>query len=80
VRNSRVTGTEVKCFNAGGEGPRLYAILQIFRVLQNPHLIHATPRVANVTVTLNSGTILNSDRKIVDRGKVDTSYKHIGDR
>jgi hypothetical protein len=82
VRNSRVTGTEVKCFNviAGGEGPRLYAFLQIFRVLQNPHLIHTTPRVASVTVTLNSGIILNSDRKIVDRGKIDTSYKHIGDR
>jgi hypothetical protein len=70
-------GTEVKCFNAiaGGEGPRLYAFLQIFRVLQNPHLIHTTLRVASVTVTLNSGTILNSDR-----GKIDTSYKHIGNR
>ena len=50
-------GTEVKCFNAiaGGEGPRLYAFLQIFRVLQNPHLIHTTPRVCSVTVILKPG-------------------------
>jgi hypothetical protein len=45
------------CFNAiaGGEGPRLYVLEQIFRVLQNPHLIHTTPRVAGVTVTLKPG-------------------------
>jgi hypothetical protein len=27
---------------AGGEGPILYVLYQIFRVLQNPHLIHTT--------------------------------------
>jgi hypothetical protein len=42
---------------AGGEEPRLY--VQIFRVLQNPHLIHTTPRVASVTVTLK----LDFDRR-----------------
>jgi hypothetical protein len=43
VRNSCVEGREVKCFNAivGGEGPRLY--VQIFRVLQNPHLFCLIP-------------------------------------
>jgi hypothetical protein len=46
----------VKCFNAiaGGEGPRLYVLLQIFRVLQNTHLIYTTPCVASVTVILKS--------------------------
>jgi hypothetical protein len=54
VRNSCVGGTEVKCFNAivQGEGSRLYVFYHIFRVFQNPHLIHTTPRVASVTVTL----------------------------
>jgi hypothetical protein len=59
VRNSCVKGREVKCCNAieGGEGStcRLYVLLQIFRVLQNPHLIHTTPRVASVTETLKPG-------------------------
>ena len=55
--HSCLEGREVKCLNAnaGGEGPRLYVLYQIFRVLQNPHLIHTTPRVASVTVTLNPG-------------------------
>ena len=54
------------CFNAiaGGEGPRLYVLEQIFRVLQNPHLIHTTPRVASVTVTLKPG--LTADRIYVN--------------
>ena len=82
MRDSRAKGGEVKCFNAiaGRERPRLYVFKQILRDLQNPHLIHTTPRVASVTVTLRSGIVRNSDRKIVDIGKIDTSYKHIGKR
>lgn len=47
-------GTEVKGFNAitEGEGPWLYVLSQIFRICQNPHLIHPTTGVANITVTL----------------------------
>ena len=54
MRNSCVESREVKCFNviAGGDGPRLYVLQQIFRILQNPHLIHISPRVASVTETL----------------------------
>jgi hypothetical protein len=56
VGNSCVVVRVVKCFNAiaGGEGPRLYVLLQIFRVLQNTHLIYTTPCVASVTVILKS--------------------------
>jgi hypothetical protein len=57
VGNSCVEVRVVKCFNAitGGEGPRLYVLLQLFRVLQNAHLIYTTPCVASVIVFLKSG-------------------------
>ena len=59
MRNSSVKGRYLKCFNgnAGGDGPRLYVL---FRVLQNPHLIHTTSRVASVTVALKP--VLTADR------------------
>jgi len=38
----------------------LYVLYQIFRVLQIPHLIHTTPRVASVTVTLMPGIDFHS--------------------
>jgi hypothetical protein len=37
---------------AGEGGSILYVLEQIFTVLQNPHLIHTTPRVASVTVNM----------------------------
>jgi hypothetical protein len=57
VRNIRVKGREIKCFNAiaGGEGPKLYVLQQIFRVLQKPHLSHTTSRLASFTVALKPG-------------------------
>jgi hypothetical protein len=44
VGNSCLEVRVVKCFNAiaGGEGPRLYVLYQIFRFLQNAHLIKTT--------------------------------------
>ena len=57
VGNSCVEVRVVKCFNAiaGGEGPRLYVLPQMFRDLQNAHLIYTTPGVASVTVILKFG-------------------------
>ena len=41
----------------------MYVLQQIFRILQNPHLIHITPWVSSVTVTLKPGfEVLTVDR------------------
>ena len=55
VSDYRLLGASSFNAIAGGEGSRLYVIKEIFRVLQNPHLIHTTPRVASVTVALKPG-------------------------
>ena len=57
----------------------MYVLQQIFRILQNPHLIQITPWVSSVTVTLKPGfEVLTVDRIEVnnwERGFV----KHLTD-
>ena len=52
--NSCEAGRKVKCVNANtwGEARWLYVLWDIFRIFENPHLIHNLPLVAHITLTL----------------------------